>query len=134
MDRLDPKSRSALMSRIRAKDTKPELLVRSYLHGRGLRFRLHDPYLPGRPDLVFKGRRVAVFVHGCFWHGHRRCRFKVRIPKTRSEFWFEKIEGNRRRDARAVRRLRALGWRVVVAWECSLDESGLESLHDRIVE
>jgi DNA mismatch endonuclease, patch repair protein len=134
MDRLAPAARSDLMSRIRSKDTTPELVVRRYLHRRGLRFRLHDKTLPGSPDLIFKARKVAIFVHGCFWHGHRRCRLKVRIPKSRPDFWREKIETNRLRDTRAARRLRALGWRVLVVWECRLDNESLATLYDHIVD
>lgn len=119
------------MSKVRGKNTKPEIAVRSYLHRRGLRYRLHDPSLPGKPDLVFKSRRVVVFVHGCFWHGHAGCS-KARIPKTREEFWRTKIETNAVRDRRSIRRLRALGWRVLVVWQCRIDERRLERLYEQI--
>ena len=106
------------MSRIRSRDTAPEMIIRRGLHARGLRFRLHDRRLPGTPDLVFSARRAAVFVHGCFWHGHD-CPLGVR-PRTNAGFWSEKIERNRSRDAEAVERLSALGWRVAAVWECAL--------------
>lgn len=118
MDRLSPERRSWLMSRIRGKDTKPELAVRSLLHRLGYRFRLHRKDLPGTPDIVLPGRGIAVFVHGCFWHGHACKRDKM--PKSKTTYWAEKIEANRRRDARKRRALRSLGWSVVVVWECEL--------------
>lgn len=106
-----------MMAGIRGKDTKPEMLVRRSLHSRGFRFRLHDRNLPGRPDLVLPRYRAAVFVHGCFWHGHGCPLF--RWPHTREEFWREKIVGNRDRDRRAVERLQEAGWRVLTIWECA---------------
>lgn len=128
MDRLTPEARSRLMSRIRGKDTKPEMIVRSYLYARGLRYRLHDRSLPGKPDLVFKSRKTVVFVHGCFWHGHKGCK-KARIPKTREEFWRAKIEGNAARDRRSIRKLRSLGWHVYIVWECRISEKRLRRLY-----
>ena len=113
------------MSRIRGKDTKPELLVRSILHRLGYRFTVSGPNnkkLPGKPDIVLPKWGTVVFVHGCFWHGHDRCRL-FRLPKTRRAFWQEKIANNRKRDARAARELRQLGWNVVVIWECELANS-----------
>lgn len=106
------------MSRIRSRDTAPEMLIRRGLHAKGLRFRLHDRRLPGTPDLVFSARGAAVFVHGCFWHGHN-CPLGVR-PRTNAGFWSEKIERNRSRDADAIARLSVLGWRVATVWECAL--------------
>lgn len=106
------------MSRIRSRDTAPEMLIRRGLHAKGLRFRLHDRSLPGTPDLVFRSRRAVVFVHGCFWHGHD-CPLGVR-PRSNAGFWSEKIERNRLRDAEAVARLSSLGWRVASVWECAL--------------
>lgn len=132
MDFLDEKARSALMSRIRGRDTKPELAVRKYLHGRGLRYVLNDRTLPGTPDLAFKSRKVAVFVHGCFWHGHAGCS-KARTPKTRADYWLAKISANRARDRRVEAKLRRLGWRVLVVWQCRLSPSRLERLHRDIV-
>lgn len=131
MDRLDRKARSDLMSKVRSKDTKPELAVRSYLHARGLRFRLHATSLPGKPDLVFKSRRAVVFVHGCFWHGHKGCP-KARVPKTRASFWAFKMRTNSTRDAQAIRKLRSAGWHVFVVWQCQLTERRLARLYQRI--
>lgn len=132
MDFLDAKARSALMSRIRGRDTKPELAVRKYLHGRGLRYVLNDPSLPGKPDLAFKSRKVAVFVHGCFWHGHLGCA-KAGIPKTRTAYWLAKIVANKARDRRVEARLRKLGWRVLVVWQCQIGPPRLERLYRAIV-
>ena len=106
------------MSRIRGKNTKPELMLRRGMHARGMRFRLHRRDLPGTPDIVFPSRRAAVFVHGCFWHGHACPMFKV--PATRTDFWLAKIGSNIRRDAEAFVNLEALGWRTAVVWECAL--------------
>jgi DNA mismatch endonuclease (patch repair protein) len=132
MDRLDPQARSRLMSKVRGKNTKPELAVRTYLHAMGLRFRLHDATLPGRPDLILKSRRAVVFVHGCFWHGHVGCR-KARVPKTRAEFWKSKMDTNAARDRRSIRKLRSMGWRVFVVWQCEISERRLDRLYRRIV-
>jgi DNA mismatch endonuclease (patch repair protein) len=119
VDRLSPQARSKLMAAVGSKDTAPELAVRRLLHALGFRFRLHRRDLPGTPDIVLPGRRKAIFVHGCFWHGHPGCRFATR-PATRPEFWAEKIGRNQTRDRIAVARLRRLGWSVATVWECSL--------------
>lgn len=124
-DIVDPKTRSRMMSRIRGKDTKPEMLVRRGLHALGLRFRLHDRRLPGKPDLVFPKYRAVVFVHGCFWHGHDCPDFKW--PKTREAFWREKILTNRARDERNIRELTSAGWRVFTFWECETKSNQLAS-------
>lgn len=110
--------RSRMMSGIRSKNTKPELLIRQALHRLGFRFRIHDNRLPGKPDIVLPRYRAAIFVHGCFWHGHDCSLFKR--PSTRPDFWDEKIETNRRRDHAAEDALRDAGWRVGRVWECSL--------------
>ena len=110
------------MAAIRGRDTKPELVVRRYLHRHGLRFRLHDKSLPGKPDLVFKRYNTVVFVHGCFWH-HHGCKNSV-WPKTRSGFWRSKIAGNIRRDRARIHELRSSGWKVVVIWECEITARG----------
>ena len=117
MDRLTRERRSWNMSRIRGRDTGPERTVRSVLHGLGFRFRLHRADLPGTPDLVLAGHRTVVFVHGCFWHRHRRCRYAYQ-PKSNRTFWSDKFSGNVQRDRKNQRRLRELGWRVLVVWEC----------------
>ncbi|MBN5021910.1 DNA mismatch endonuclease Vsr [Stenotrophomonas maltophilia] len=117
-DSLTPEQRSAQMSRIRGSNTKLEVLVRKGLHARGLRYRLGGAKLPGRPDIVLPKYRTVVFVHGCFWHGHD-CPL-YRLPKTRPEFWADKIGKNRVRDLRVTAELEAMGWRVLTVWECSL--------------
>ncbi len=120
---IDP-DRSALMSRVKAKGTKPELNVRRVAHGLGYRYRLHRRDLPGSPDLVFPGRRKALFVHGCFWHRHQGCR-KTTMPKTRAKFWQRKFDDNVRRDERVIAALRELGWDVLVVWECETSDEDL---------
>jgi len=129
MDTLTREQRSERMARVRGRDTKPELAVRSRLHALGYRYRLHDRKLPGSPDLVFAGRRKALFVHGCFWHMHEGCAL-ARMPKSRLEFWRPKLEGNRARDSVKLEQLRALGWDVMVVWECELRD--LDALVARI--
>lgn len=110
-------TRSFNMSRIRGRDTKPELIVRSLVHRMGYRFRLHVPGLPGKPDLVLPRHEKIIFVHGCYWHMHR-CRYGRVVPKTNTEFWQTKRQGNVDRDRRNLRKLRREGWRVLVVWEC----------------
>jgi DNA mismatch endonuclease, patch repair protein len=117
-DVLTREQRHLNMSRIRAKDTKPEMLLRRGLHALGLRYRLHRRDLPGCPDLVFPRHNAVLFVHGCFWHGHQCHLFKV--PETRREFWLKKISGNVERDKRVIEVLRDEGWRVLTVWECAL--------------
>lgn len=114
--------RSRMMAGIRGKNTKPEMLLRKGLHGLGLRFRLHAPNLPGKPDMVFPRYRAALFAHGCFWHGHDCHLF--RLPASRTDFWLAKIERNRLVDARNCTSLRDGGWRVGVVWECALRGRG----------
>ena len=125
-DRMTALERSALMGRIRSKDTGPEMTVRRLLHGLGYRYVLHDGRLPGRPDLVFPARGKVVFVHGCFWHGHS-CGRGFR-PKRNGEFWGAKIDNNKARDRRQVRALRTLGWKVLTVWECATTPSRLGAL------
>lgn len=107
------------MRRVRAKNTGPEMRVRKLVFSMGYRYRLHDRSLPGTPDLVFRRPRKVIFVHGCFWHRHARCAL-ARLPKSRTEFWVPKLEGNRRRDRRNMSRLRRAGWDVLVVWECEI--------------
>ena len=118
-DKLTPAQRHKCMSRIRGKDTRPELLVRRGLHSRGLRFRLQDRKLPGRPDIVLPKYSVAIMVNGCFWHGHKGCRYATK-PKSNIEFWEAKIARNRHRDEVTTAHLEALGWTVITIWECEL--------------
>lgn len=117
------------MASIRSTNSRPELLVRRYLHAAGFRFRLHRRDLPGRPDLVLPRWNAVVFVHGCFWHGHAGCRF-FRWPATRGDFWKQKIAGNIARDARVEDALQKLGWRVATVWECALRENPDVALDD----
>lgn len=118
-ERLSPKERSELMSRVRGKDSKPEWIVRRLLHERGYRYRLHARDLPGKPDIVFRRKRKAIFVHGCFWHRHEGCR-RATTPATRADFWNAKFAANVERDQRALAALREAGWDVLVVWECEL--------------
>lgn len=113
-----PTARSRNMAAIRATNTRPEMILRRALHAEGFRFRLHARDLPGRPDVVLPKHRVAIFVHGCFFHGHECHTF--RWPTTRAQFWREKIDGNRERDARQLEALKAAGWRVLTVWECAM--------------
>jgi DNA mismatch endonuclease (patch repair protein) len=114
--------RSVVMSRIRGKDTRPERAVRSMLHGMGYRFRLHGTNLPGRPDIVLRRYQAVIFVHGCFWHRHKGCRFAY-TPKSRKEFWLKKLNSNVTRDCYVKMELRKLGWHVFTVWECELRHS-----------
>lgn len=129
MDTLSKSERSERMSRVRGKDTKPELRVRSLVHRMGYRYRLHDKKLPGHPDMVFRSRKKAIFVHGCFWHRHPGCKL-TRLPKSRLDFWKPKLEGNRERDIRNQEKLSLLGWDYLVIWECEMKD--LEELRGRI--
>ena len=121
-DKLTSSQRSRCMSRIRGKNTKPEILVRKGLHARGFRFRLHNKKLPGSPDIVLPKYGVAIMVNGCFWHGHKGCRYATK-PKTNIEFWETKIARNRHRDEVTTAHLEALGWTVMTIWECELRNS-----------
>lgn len=118
-DTMTPEQRHNCMAAIKGKDTKPELIVRKYLFSRGLRFRIQVKKLPGRPDIVLPKYRTVIFVNGCFWHGHEGCRY-YRLPKSNVDFWQEKIDRNKARDARNEAELKALGWRVLRVWECDI--------------
>lgn len=134
MDTLNPLQRSAVMARVRSKDTVPELIVRRLTHGLGYRYRLHQRALPGTPDLVFSARNKVIFIHGCFWHRHKGCAL-ARLPKSRSDFWLSKLEGNARRDAYNVRELRKKRWGVMTIWECQLrDMARLERRIKRFLD
>ena len=122
-DIVDSATRSRMMAGIRNRNTLPELLFRRALHARGLRYRLHDRYLPGTPDLVFRRFRAVCFVHGCFWHRHDGCPYAT-TPTTRAEFWLEKFNTNMERDERNRHRLLEEGWRVAIVWECALRKRG----------
>ncbi|WP_341926216.1 very short patch repair endonuclease [Stenotrophomonas geniculata] len=122
IDSVSRSKRSLMMAGIRGKGTRPELLVRKFLHQAGFRYRLNVARLPGAPDLVLVRHRVAVFVHGCFWHRHLGCRYAA-TPATRPEFWIEKFDSNRKRDQLVQERLLETGWRVAIVWECALKNS-----------
>lgn len=123
------------MRRVRSKDTSPELKVRKALTAMGLRYRLHRRDLPGSPDIVMPGRRLAIFIHGCFWHGHD-CPRGARVPKANQDYWLAKIGRNRERDAGSLQALTALGWKVLVLWECEMrtDPDWRQGLERRISE
>lgn len=131
VDTLTPRERSARMSLIRGKHSKPEIIVRRLVHSMGYRYGLHSKDLPGKPDLVFRSRGKVVFVHGCFWHRHasKYCRL-ARLPKSRSEFWLPKLEANRVRDIHNQKLLRKAGWKILVVWECQLRDK--EQLENRL--
>lgn len=120
-DTMTPEQRHRCMAAIKGKDTKPEMLVRKYLHSLGYRYGLHNKKLPGSPDLVLRKYKTVIFIHGCFWHGHEGCKY-YRLPKTNEEFWQEKITRNRQRDQEAVRQLKEKGWNVIIIWECELKD------------
>ena len=117
--------RSYNMSRIRSANTKPEMLVRKFLHAQGFRYRLHDKKLPGRPDIVLPKYKTLVFVNGCFWHGHENCQYYV-VPKTRTNWWLHKIETNKANDAKAVKALQKKGWKIITVWECKLKPAAID--------
>jgi len=124
----DKITRSYNMSKIKAKDTIPELIVRKYLHSKGLRFRLHVSTLPGKPDVVLPKYNSIVFIHGCFWHGHENCKYYV-IPKTRKEWWIKKISKTIKNDEDNLNKLKTMGWNVFIIWEC-----GLKNNKEKILE
>lgn len=126
-DKLTPERRSWNMSRIKGKDTKIEVEVRKYLFSKGYRFRKNDKRYPGKPDIVLPKYHVAIFVHGCFWHRHERCK-DATTPKTRTEFWLEKFDKNVKNDQIKQEKLRKLGWKVIVIWECELKRSFQETM------
>lgn len=133
MDSLTPSQRSERMSKVRSTNTQLEWAVRRLVYGMGYRYRLHRKDLPGKPDLVFVGRRKVIFVHGCFWHRHDdpACRL-ARLPKSRLDFWMPKLSANKERDAKVVTRLSELGWGVLTVWECQVRD--LEALKRTITE
>ena len=126
-DKLTPEKRSWNMSRIKGKDTKIEVEVRKYLFSKGFRYRKNDKRYPGKPDIVLPKYHVAIFVHGCFWHRHEGCK-DATTPKTRTEFWLEKFDKNVKNDQIKQEKLRELGWKVIVIWECELKRSFQETM------
>ncbi|MFX4263093.1 very short patch repair endonuclease [Pelotomaculum propionicicum] len=132
MDIWAKEKRSSVMSKIRSKNTKPEIKVRSLLHRMGFRFRLHNHNLPGKPDIVLPKYKTIIFVHGCFWHLHDNCRDGT-IPKTQQEKWKEKLERNVQRDQEHSTKLKELGWNVIVIWECEI-EKHIDLVEQRFIE
>ncbi len=121
--------RSYNMSMIKGKNTKPEMLVRKFLHANGYRYKLHDKSLPGKPDIVVPKYKTVIFVHGCFWHGHKNCKYFV-VPKTRTDWWLNKINGNIANDNKASQALKKDGWKIITIWECNLKPAKLaKALH-----
>lgn len=127
MDTVDSKTRSYMMSRVKGKNTKPELIIRKYLHSQGFRFRLHVSNLPGKPDIVLPKYKLCIFIHGCFWHRHDNCKYAT-VPKTRTTFWINKLEYNKYRDIRVKLQLHGTGWRVFEIWACGLKNIDNNSL------
>ncbi|RYZ84836.1 MAG: DNA mismatch endonuclease Vsr [Proteobacteria bacterium] len=128
----DKATRSFNMSRIKSKDTKPEMIVRRFLHSQGFRYRLHVKDLPGKPDIVLPKYKTVIFVHGCFWHGHEGCRYFV-VPKTRTEWWLSKINRNRLNDAKKKHTLEVIGWNVVTIWECHLKGDKIDFILNQLL-
>jgi DNA mismatch endonuclease (patch repair protein) len=132
VDSLTPEERSNRMALVRSKGTKPEMAVRRLVHSLRYRYRLHDRFIPGQPDLTFRSRRKVIFVHGCFWHRHGEGCALTRMPKSRLDFWRPKLEENARRDREKQAALRALGWDYLVIWECQLKD--VDGLTNRVRE
>lgn len=126
-------TRSYNMSQIKSKNTKPELIVRKFLHSKGFRFRIHKKDLPGKPDIVLPKYKIAIFIHGCFWHGHHECRYFV-MPKTRTEWWLEKINRNKEKDVENYLFLIENGWRVVTIFECELKKQNREETLNKLLK
>jgi DNA mismatch endonuclease (patch repair protein) len=130
-DPLSSEQRSERMSRVRGKDTKPELKIRRLVWSLGYRYRLHSKKLPGRPDLVFPSRKKVIFIHGCFWHQHENCR-QYRMPRSKLDFWLPKLEGNKKRDAVNLQKLCETGWHSLIVWECQIKDE--KEIAKRIID
>jgi DNA mismatch endonuclease (patch repair protein) len=134
-DIWDKQKRSEVMSKIRSKDTKPELALRKALFARGFRYRMNDTKLPGKPDIVLPKYKTVIFVHGCFWHGHEReiCKYAIDTPKTNIEYWTKKIASNKKRDSENILRISSMGWNILTIWECEImQKSNIDALIERI--
>lgn len=131
----DKETRSYNMSQIKGKNTKPEMLVRKFLHAQGYRYRLHVKDMPGKPDIVLPKYKTVILIDGCFWHGHEGCKYYV-VPKTRTDWWLNKINGNIENDKKAIKALKAQGWKIITLWECELKpptiDKTLNSLHKKL--
>lgn len=125
--------RSFNMSQIKSKNTKPEMLVRRFLHAHGFRYKLHDKTLPGKPDIVLPKYKTVIFIHGCFWHGHKDCKYFV-VPKTRTDWWMNKINGNIANDKKAITALKKEGWKIIVLWECDLKPKTFEKTLNKLIK
>ena len=128
----DKATRSYNMSQIRSRNTKPEMLVRKFLHAQGFRFKLHDKKLPGKPDIVLPKYKTIIFIHGCFWHGHKDCKYFV-APKTRTDWWMNKINTNIANDLKALKTLKKEGWRIINLWECDLKPVKVEKTLSKLL-
>jgi DNA mismatch endonuclease (patch repair protein) len=126
-------TRSYNMSQIKATNTKPEMLVRKFLHAQGFRYKLHDKKLPGKPDIVLPKYKTVIFIHGCFWHGHNNCKYYV-VPKTRTDWWLNKINTNNANDTKAVKALKKEGWKIITVWECDLKTAKVEKTLSLLVK
>lgn len=127
------KQRSYNMAQVRSTNTKPELLVRKFLHAQGFRYSLHNKRLPGKPDIVLPKYRTIIFVHGCFWHGHANCKYFT-IPKTRTKWWADKINTNKANDEKAIKALKKAGWKIIVVWACKLKPKNADQTLNKILE
>lgn len=125
-------TRSYNMSRIRSKDTKPEMIVRKFLHAKGFRYRLHVKDLPGKPDIVLPKYKTVIFVHGCFWHGHEGCRY-AKVPENNREYWSPKLQYNIEKDNKSIAALKDLGWKTIILWTCTLNSKLVEKTMSQIV-
>lgn len=132
MDVHEPEVRSYNMSRIKGKNTKPEMLVRKFLFSKGFRYRLHVKNLPGKPDIVLPKYKTVIFVHGCFWHGHEGCKYFV-VPKTRTEWWLNKIDTNKRNDAKSIALLNKENWKIILLWECDLKTGRIDTTLAKLI-
>lgn len=126
-------TRSYNMSKIKGKDTKPEILVRKFLFSKGYRYRLHDKRLAGKPDIVLPKYKTVIFIHGCFWHGHKECKY-FKLPQTRSEWWADKINKNVINDVKALNSLATSGWKILIVWECELKKSKIENTLNNLLK
>jgi DNA mismatch endonuclease, patch repair protein len=129
----EPEVRSYNMRQIKGKDTKPEILVRKFLHSSGYRYRLHDKKLPGKPDIVLKKHNTVIFIHGCFWHGHEGCKYFV-VPKTRTQWWLSKINRNKEKDKESTETLQKENWNIITIWECELKKDKRKKTLQKLIQ